>query len=305
MTVQRVIQRVLPLAAIALVGAAPIASAQRQEIFEWSGRVDRGIQISMRGNQLGTRDLGDSETGRTRSRVMMQLPRRDGQVLVQLLSGRGNARVIEQPSWQNGYTAVVQVDDPERGADDYRLVAYWQNYSNGDVYGNNRNNGVRRGDTCDDCRDCDERDDRDNHDNRTDRRDRQNDDRMDRRARQNADRNDEYGNNCNNANTGTFNRRSLLHWSGNVDGELELRIQNGRVDYRTLSGAEPTSVRADGGNNASIPRGAANVRVVQNQGRGSVTVVEQPSSYNGYTTVLRVRDPQAGYGFYDFDLTWQ
>jgi len=25
---------------------------------------------------------------------------------------------------------------------------------------------------------------------------------------------------------------------------------------------------------------------------------------NGYTAVIRVRDPQGGYGLYDFDLTW-
>jgi hypothetical protein len=47
------------------------------------------------------------------------------------------------------------------------------------------------------------------------------------------------------------------------------------------------------------------VFVTQNQGRGTVTVVQQPSSYNGYTTVVRVRDPQGGYGFYDFDLMMQ
>ena len=45
--------------------------------------------------------------------------------------------------------------------------------------------------------------------------------------------------------------------------------------------------------------------VVQNQGRGSVSVIQQPASWNGYTTVIRVKDPQGGYGFYDFNLIWQ
>ncbi len=58
---------------------------------------------------------------------------------------------------------------------------------------------------------------------------------------------------------------TMLHWSGNVDDELEIRIQNGRVTYRTLSGAQPTSVRVDAGN-MSMPRGNANVTVVQNTG---------------------------------------
>ena len=45
--------------------------------------------------------------------------------------------------------------------------------------------------------------------------------------------------------------------------------------------------------------------VTNAQGRGHVTVVQQPSAYNGYTTIVRVRDPQGGYGYYDFDLTWR
>ena len=49
-----------------------------------------------------------------------------------------------------------------------------------------------------------------------------------------------------------------------------------------------------------MPRGNANVTVVQNTGRGTVTVVQQPSSWNNYTTVIRIQDPQGGYGYYDF-----
>src|SRR5207245_1334633 len=95
--------------------------------------------------------------------------------------------------------------------------------------------------------------------------------------------------------------QQALHWSGNVDGELEIRIQNGRMVYRNLSGQSPTGMRADAGN-LSIPRNGAILSIVQNQGRGSVTVVQQPSQYNGNTAVIRVRDPQGGYGFYDFNL---
>ncbi len=73
---------------------------------------------------------------------------------------------------------------------------------------------------------------------------------------------------------------------------------------RTLSGKNLMNERVDAGN-MDMPRGNANVTVVQNSGRGSVTVVQQPSSWNNYTTVIRIRDPQGGYGYYDFDLMWQ
>jgi hypothetical protein len=272
MTMQRFLWRSLPFAAVALVSAAPLAFAQSgQEVFEWNGRVDREVQITMRGNRLSTRDLSNSEPGRASSRVMMQLPRQNGQIYVRVLNGRGSADVIQQPSAQNGYVATVRVLDPSSGADNYRIAAYWQTYSNGDVYRDN--NGRGRGN-----------------------------------GRANRDRDDGYNNRSGSANpyggNGRNANQTVLHWSGNVDGELEIRVSNGQVTYRTLSGNQPTSIRADRGAAAS-QRVARSVAVFQNQGRGTVTVVQQPSSYNGYTTVLRVRDPQGGYGFYDFDLMLQ
>lgn len=273
MNMQRWIQRSIPFATVALIGAAPMALAQQragQEVFQWTGPVDREVQITMRGSEIWTRKVGNSESNRTRARVISQLPRRDGELVVQTLNGRGDVDVIQQPSSQNGYTAIVRIRDPRGGSDNYQIAGYWESYSNGDYIGRGRG----RGRDNDVYRGRDGRDGRDNRDNGG------------------------YGQN------GRVGNQSLLHWSGNVDGELEIRIQNGRVDYRTLSGAQPTSIRSNLGN-GSVPRSNANVSVVPSQGRGSVNVVQQPSSYNGYTTVIRVRDPQGGYGFYDFDLVWQ
>jgi hypothetical protein len=279
MRTQRWIQRTFPLAAAAIVGAAPMAFAQwgvarqsGQELFEWTGRVDREVQIVMRGNQVSTRNVGNNETGRARSRVMMDLPRRDGQVAAQLLSGRGNVDVIQQPTSQNGYTTIVRVTDASGGSDNYRVAAFWQNYSNGDVYGRDRNNRNRGRD---DVYDRNDRNDRNGYPNR-------------------------------NRGNGGYNTNGydVMHWSGNVDGELEIRLQNGRVDYRNLSGAQPTNIRLDRGN-MSMPQNGSQVAISQASGRGSVTVVQQPSSWNGYTTVIRVRDPQGGYGYYNFDLVWR
>jgi hypothetical protein len=38
------------------------------------------------------------------------------------------------------------------------------------------------------------------------------------------------------------------------------------------------------------------------QGRGSIRVVQQPTPRNGHTTVIRINDPQGGYGRYAFEL---
>jgi hypothetical protein len=40
------------------------------------------------------------------------------------------------------------------------------------------------------------------------------------------------------------------------------------------------------------------------EGRGTVTVIQQPTAANGYTAVVEIRDPQRGYGFYDLNLNW-
>ena len=264
MKIQRWVLRSIPVAAALVVGTAPVVFAQGQQVFEWTGRVDREAQISMRGNQISTRMIGNNTSARERSRVITPLPRQDGRVVAQLESGRGTVDVIQQPSQSNGWTTVVRIRDTAGGTGTYRVAAYGESYANGDHDDRGRGRGRDR--------------DRD----------------RDRGV---------YGNG--NGGNGQYgNGNSMLHWTGNVDGLLEIRIQNGRVSYRTLSGAQPTAIRANAGN-VGIPRGISSVSVQQNQGRGSVSVVQQPSSYNGYTTVLRVNDPQSGASYYDFDLYWR
>ena len=273
--------RVVPVASAMMLAAAPVAFAQfggvgngrsGNELFEWAGRVDREVQVVMRGGRIWTNDIGRTEPGRERSRVMDNLPRRDGQVSIQVLNGRGDVEVIQQPSAQNNYTTIVRIQDPRSGSDNYRLAAYWQAYASGDVYGRNRG--------------------------------RDRDDIYRGRDRGNGNSQGNYPSNGNNYPGGVNGNNSMMHWSGNVDDDLEIRIQNGRLVYRVLSGKDPSSIRADQAN-LNIPSGARGVSVVQNQGRGTVVVTQQPSSWNGYTTVIRIRDPQGGYGFYDFSLMWQ
>jgi hypothetical protein len=95
----------------------------------------------------------------------------------------------------------------------------------------------------------------------------------------------------------------MLRWTGAVDDEVEIRIQGRNVNTRTLSGNGARDVRANL-NGRALPRRDVQVRVRERQGRGTVTVVQQPGQWNGYTAVIRVRDRQGGFGYYDFDVTW-
>jgi hypothetical protein len=110
----------------------------QQELFEWSGRVDSEIRIQVNRNDASVMQAGRNERTSGRVRSMNALPPQDGTVTVQVLEGRGQVDVIQQPNSRNGYTAVVRVRDPQGGASRYRVAAYWT--PNGNFGGRRRGN---------------------------------------------------------------------------------------------------------------------------------------------------------------------
>jgi len=270
MSIRRSSYKFLSIATVLVASASSLSAQQQRHLFEWRGEVDREVRITMRGSELSTRDYGNDDLRRHREQVTAALPREAGEVVVRLEDGRGKAEVVQQHKARNGYTAIVRIRDLRGGADRYRLSAFWRSYS----------------------------------------------DRWDRGNSRGRNGNDDYGNDRGgwgrnggvdtrdrgpvNSGTGIYDR-NVLHWSGSVDDVVEIRIQGQRSDYRTISGSTPRNVQADMN---MMPQRDLQLRVSQRQGRGDVFVVQQPSSVNGYTAVIRVRDPQGGYGFYDFDLTW-
>ena len=178
--------------------------------------------------------------------------------------------VIEQPSARNGYQAVLRVRDPRAGADSYRITAYVDN----------------RGD--DGHRD----DDRDNKGGGGDW----------GRGGSRDGRDDGYGD------RGGNNRRNggagALSWSGRVDDVVEIHISGRRVDAITRSGVRVSDVNANirGG---GLPNRNVNLRIDQRSGRGSISVVQQPSAWNGYTAIIRINDSRSGASYYDLEAYWE
>lgn len=271
----------LPVSVAALAVSASSLFAQGRPLFDWSGRVDREVRITMHGRDARTQTAGRNPMERSRLDVASPLPQVDGRVSVRVQDGRGDVDVVQQPSARNDFTTIVRVVDRSNGTDNYRLTAYWtpddNRSGNGTWDGRNEsgyptrpsrgNDGYGRG-------------------------------------------NDGYGrgndgNGRGNSGNGRgSNGASALRWTGDVDDALEIRIQGNRVDYRTLSGKSVRNVRADlvrGG----LPRSDVQVFVTDQSGRGSVSVVQQPSARNGYTAVIRVSDPRPGYGDYSFDVDWR
>jgi hypothetical protein len=99
-----------------------------------------------------------------------------------------------------------------------------------------------------------------------------------------------------------------LHWSGDVDGVVELTWRGGAVQTRALSGRQPRAVAATNtGDATAAMNGSAGGQTLltSRQGRGQVEIVQQPSAANRYTTRIRITDPEPGYGHYDFNVVWR
>jgi hypothetical protein len=281
----------VPVSVAALAVSASSLFAQGRPLFDWSGRVDREIRIVMHGRDARAQTTSRTPVERSRLNVAAPLPQQDGRVTVRVQDGRGDVDVVQQPSARNDYTMIMRIVDRSSGTDNYRVTAFWtpDEYRSGNGNGgwDGRNEGGYP------TRPSRDRDDRDR-------------DRDDRRG--NGRGNGGYGNggygNGNGGGYGRGNEVSALRWNGDVDDALEIRIQGSHVEYRTLSGKSVRNVRADLGR-GGLPRTDAQVFVSDVNGRGTVSVVQQPSSRNGYTAVIRVYDPRPGYGDYSFDLNWR
>jgi hypothetical protein len=96
---------------------------------------------------------------------------------------------------------------------------------------------------------------------------------------------------------------NTMHWTGTVDREMKVEWRGYNVRSRNQSGGAARAVHSSVSN--GLPDSNALVELLVHEGRGDVSIIQQPSSSNGYTAIFKVSDPQSGYGHYDFDVTWR
>jgi hypothetical protein len=94
--------------------------------FRWEGRVDIGAEIRVRGGEHEVSDLGGQGTREYRSRFTSDLPEAEVPVSLRQLDGRGRVELIQAPSAENAYTAVVRIEDSDRGDDTYAFELSWE-----------------------------------------------------------------------------------------------------------------------------------------------------------------------------------
>jgi hypothetical protein len=92
----------------------------------WRGKVDIETRLHIKANTLETRVVAGPNWGGESYNFTSPLPTRRATVEVYKKKGRGSVRILQQPSRENDFTAVVQILDPDGGWKDYELDIFWR-----------------------------------------------------------------------------------------------------------------------------------------------------------------------------------
>jgi hypothetical protein len=196
----------------------------------WNGRVDNRVNITLKADEVKTIPVAGRLSG-VYQNLQGVLPRRGATVRVIKLDGRGDVRVIAQPSRANDFTATIEVYDDDRGDDNYKLQITWQSSNVQENY-----------------------------------------------------------------------TPGKVTWSGRVDGTVDIEISGDFVEAidKTASGLTNVRYNLEG----YLASRSGSVRTDKKEGRGTVSVIEQPSRNNDYTAVIRIFDPKGGADDYEVEIIW-
>ncbi|HLY60864.1 MAG TPA: peptidoglycan-binding domain-containing protein [Terriglobia bacterium] len=94
-----------------------------------------------------------------------------------------------------------------------------------------------------------------------------------------------------------------FQWQGLVDGSDNIKLHGSQVTmaHLTASNIQEATYQLS----TALPFGEVQVSLQKVRGRGSIRLLEQPSSSNNYTAVVQVNDQgNSGRGWYEFTLDW-
>jgi len=119
----------MTILAIPLIGlwqALP-ASAQSRHVMDWSGSVDDVAVVRIHRDVARTEIIAGDGVKRVHFNFWSPLPDdRDTVVDIEGAYGRGTINIVQQPSADNNYTAVVQIHDPQPGRSFYHFTLHWR-----------------------------------------------------------------------------------------------------------------------------------------------------------------------------------
>lgn len=110
---------------ISWAGSSNVEEPYRSGSIRWRGRVDQTANIIISGSEVQTQDAAGTGISNVNFNINGYLARRPGSITASKRNGRGSVTVTQQPSWENDFTAIVQVFDPSGGADNYEVDINW------------------------------------------------------------------------------------------------------------------------------------------------------------------------------------
>jgi hypothetical protein len=98
----------------------------------WSGRVDEEAIVSCQSKTCSSSAERGGPLAEEHFKFSRPLPHSDVEVTLEDAAGRGDIRLVEQPSESNNYTARVSIHDPQGGSGEYSFTLIWKRPSDKD-----------------------------------------------------------------------------------------------------------------------------------------------------------------------------
>ena len=238
-----------------------------EERFQWRGQVDGTDEILIRGQEVRVRHLAAKPIQRQDYRFTAPLPEWDVDLQLLKIEGRGEVRLVEEPSSWNDYTAVVRIDDEKQLGDSY--YEFELTWSEGDDWSDWGDSGGG-GDPAD-------------------------------AEDEWGSENDDVGNDPDDWDWDQ--EGGAFRWEGRVDVGAEIRI-HGAEHVIDGSGGEGTQEYRSRFTSA-LPESEVPVSLRHIEGRGSVELWQTPAAENNYTAIVRIEDTSSGSDTYEFELAWR
>ncbi len=91
----------------------------------WFGTIDDKAQLVVTASGIETKTVSGKENAQGTFSFSTYFPSSNATVNVATREGRSSATVIQQPSSENNYTAIIEINDSKGGNDEYLLDIYW------------------------------------------------------------------------------------------------------------------------------------------------------------------------------------
>lgn len=318
--------------------------------LHWRGEVDGTDLLRFKGSEVTVEHLRALPIQNQRCQFTAPIPSVQTTVSLLVVQGRGKTEIVQQPSYDNGYTAVVRVDDGRfKSSAVYDFYLYWpketvnQTYAEGDmdfiwegrVDGRDRIVIKGRSATLEHLLSQQPADVTQTMRKSLPRHEQvvslytfagrgkvklveQPSSWNDYTAAVMVDDTEKSGSavyrfglrweggateSGSSGSSGTpASKSGVLRWQGQVDGRDRLHIREKTVTVEHLEAGAIQGMNylfSD-----PLPRTALTASLNVLQGRGSVTILQQPSAQNNYELVVEISDSKGGSSLYEIEIYW-